>query len=1105
VDLPKLILADFSGGFTDQYLGAPQTKCERNTNLELTPDKKLASRPGSVLWDTTNYQLPSGNQRVGKLFSYDNDTNLLAQSARKVFTYSAGWTELTGPSGNPALAAGTTANHVNYGAWKKHLFLTSDSGGSVMKIYKDSGGTFRVRTAGLPEVAETANYVSATVLASAIALANSLRTHLKAHFVNTNFAIHAVTDTASNTAISLAACTNLPTLLALTAQMKVAYNQHERDSEKAVPAYHTFTNQIGGQKNPILYVPVQALANTNAPTTLLEACADLDELRKNFNAHDGDLDIHQAIGAEQVSVSPIGELSSGPSVSRNVATLYNLANALKASFNAHIFDAGPNMTGTITSASPTITLVADTTNVTVGDKLAPNSGFGPTVLEVVSKTLTTITMSGNATTSASGALFLFAHTDSAHFGQDANGSSSPYVSAADATTLDTCAVLLRELRFKYFQHLVADATYYLHVAVDTVNTLQDWPFFAADGATFGYMGDWNQGMNDDQIEYMQAAADELKTKFNLHVVSEVFHWPFGESAVNKLYNNVVAESVAFASYQYAFHYFYEYTVGTETFQDFGPVLIKEVANVPEVTAADVSIANIPAITNGATENYDTASIKVYVYRTKNSGVSFYKVGEVTNGTTTFTDTVRDDQLSGGLSLYTDSGIVDNDPPPVSRFIHLANNKAYYGYITEGTEVRSNRIRESILNDPDSAPEDFYVDLEEDVTGISSFSGRILGFTDKGVYRLDGGFDEKGRGGLTYEKIFTSDGCVSHGGIVQIPEGVVFPGNFGFYFTDGYQTFKINVDWVTTYKTLVASSAQAKKIRGTYDSANQRVYWSAQSALGSDNDVLYVLELKQGMKPDACFFSGENGSSFAPTDLLFYNKQLLRADTRGYVFKHDSTYTSDPKVDTAVAGSLWAKKTITYDFISAGLDFGDPLIRKWVPRFYFKAKNKGDLSLQINSINDDHRSTKACKPIRVRSYTGVIEGFRRMPAGGLRCSYKQLELTNAKVVITNSDTLGLATISASTVTIAGTWPTDPIDHVIAFETDSYVTEYPITARTATQLTVTGAPGNAVGKKWVIRGYPKDEKLEFHSLTFTYLPISNSQRAYQATVTDTGANA
>ena len=126
-----------------------------------------------------------------------------------------------------------------------------------------------------------------------------------------------------------------------------------------------------------------------------------------------------------------------------------------------------------------------------------------------------------------------------------------------------------------------------------------------------------------------------------------------------------------------------------------------------------------------------------------------------------------------------------------------------------------------------------------------------------------------------------------------------------------------------------------------------------------------------------------------------------------------------------------------------------------------------------------------------NYQGIIDEQRRFPAQCLRCQYKQLQLTNAKVAILNSELIGTCTVdgTANTATLDNTtdydWPTHSVDYVISFETDGYVKEYTVTARTDNVLTFDDTDGSAPtasGVEWVLRGKPKGEVM--HLLSYLY---------------------
>ena len=138
------------------------------------------------------------------------------------------------------------------------------------------------------------------------------------------------------------------------------------------------------------------------------------------------------------------------------------------------------------------------------------------------------------------------------------------------------------------------------------------------------------------------------------------------------------------SYIYAFVYFYEYKIGTVTFQDYGPVTQLLVDSVDAPDSNTITINAIPVVSNGANYNYDTTNMKVKIYRTQTGGGTFYYLDEVSNGTTSYVDSTADSVIANNSLLYTEGGVLDNDPPPLSKVMHVADGYGWYGHIKSGT-------------------------------------------------------------------------------------------------------------------------------------------------------------------------------------------------------------------------------------------------------------------------------------------------------------------------------------------------------------------------------------------------------------------------------------
>jgi hypothetical protein len=137
-------------------------------------------------------------------------------------------------------------------------------------------------------------------------------------------------------------------------------------------------------------------------------------------------------------------------------------------------------------------------------------------------------------------------------------------------------------------------------------------------------------------------------------------------------------------------------------------------------------------------------------------------------------------------------------------------------------------------------------------------------------------------------------------------------------------------------------------------------------------------------------------------------------------------------------------------------------------------------------------------------------MRRFPAGSMRCSFKQIEITQSYTNIYNSDTFGIANTNSTTkvASITANWPTDSVDYYITFNTDNYTKQYLITNISAGQLTYKdplSSQPTGTGVQWLIKGYPKGEVFNILSYVLYYAPLTDqSYRTYRTEQDSTGAN-
>lgn len=576
------------------------------------------------------------------------------------------------------------------------------------------------------------------------------------------------------------------------------------------------------------------------------------------------------------------------------------------------------------------------------------------------------------------------------------------------------------------------------------------------------------------------------------------------------------------SYVYAFIYTYVYQVGVQSFEEIGPTTLVEVPISGDPSVNPNLISAIPVLANTGGNNYDTTNIHVEIYRTINNGVTFYKVGFVSNGTTTFSDSVSDDTLQANAELYTNDGTLDYYPAPSSKFVHIVGNVGYYGYTKDTDGEHPYRVSQSVPGNPGFVPKITWVDVEDEVKGLKSVRNLPILLCNRHVYRLDGTFDAQGRGGMQAVKIHNSAGCLSNDSCVEAENFLFWAGIDGFYATDGYQVTKISDHLNQTYSAIKAASSNLLRIQGKYDETNRRIFWAVQRDASSlENDTLFVLHLRYGVNPKSTFTTW-SGKSFKPTAIEIFNSSLYRADNLGYVFKHDDAVLTDKKIDTGKDPVNWAKETIIWLYRSNQLNFGNTFFRKFVSRILLQAANAGNTTIQITAINDQGRKTRNLKIIRWRRNVvwgdpsfvwrnidciwdaeGLIEQWRRFPAGGLRLSYLQLEITNGLGIIAASDSDGLCTLNktAKTALLPGLWPDDSVDYYLSFANDNYVKKYQVASINNSKDTVTlidsanTLPADGT-YEWELFGYAKGEPLNLLGYNLHWEHVDQNQQTFQA---------
>lgn len=569
-----------------------------------------------------------------------------------------------------------------------------------------------------------------------------------------------------------------------------------------------------------------------------------------------------------------------------------------------------------------------------------------------------------------------------------------------------------------------------------------------------------------------------------------------------------------SNFIYAFHYYYTFTdyLGT-VYLEQGPHVQVEIDNVGAVNSDNITITAIPALTNTAYSNWIlTTATKIRVFRTQSNGTTLYHVTDINSGTTSYVDSMDDATLTTQATIYTDGGVLDWDPPMVgSKYLTEVND--FFWYATDTT------VTHSVQGAPGACPASYQQVVGQKIKGLASIIGFPILFCDQSVYRVDGTFDEFGNGGFELREISQTAGLVSNRAVVSIPGGLVFPGNGGFYFTDGYQVRQISNGVNNRYQLW-----NNPNMVGAYDPLKNLVTWAvtdSQNSSSFPNNFLVMLHLNFGLTDSSTFTTSSFTTNLFPTALAYtesqdvdvrFSSRLLFGTADAYFMYHDPLVYTDPNIDHEAFPAVWTRKAIIYRYESIGMNLGDEANRKYLVELTAEFYNDTDLAVNFISRRDDSGPWGTLSEIRSdgallwgiseaawndpndidhdwNSQT-VIEGKRHFPKGTLRSSRRQVGFTNSFTSIAKSDDQSVATVNATARTITlndvtKTFPDYCEDYYIAFDVDGYVATYKIKTRNSDIAVTVYDPYATLtsngSRKWQISGHRKNEVAKLLSYT------------------------
>lgn len=524
---------------------------------------------------------------------------------------------------------------------------------------------------------------------------------------------------------------------------------------------------------------------------------------------------------------------------------------------------------------------------------------------------------------------------------------------------------------------------------------------------------------------------------------------------------------------------------------------------PSTSGPNILFKNLPWFAVGSESGYDRTLWTLNIARAEQASGIYYVIQTYTYaqwnalGTKQFNDTWRDsDGWFGKPASFFQGTFASPGETPGGAFGGVVNDT---GYICS-----FKTLYQAWPGTVDLWPGSFGLAFEEMISGFAELDYPMV-FLDTKVYRVEGTIDSAGNGAMLKRLVTSTTGCRSNQGIVRVGRELYFPGNDGFYVTDGWGARKISAHLDRSYAYLTQDSTCARAIRGDYVPDQNRIYWSMRdpSSVSGDNEIVWVLDLNQGLDPGGAFTTwssaGQAGGWTATCFMGAPYRTVLRGDKGGFVWAHRDGVLS-AQVDDSV-GSTAAVRPVLPVVQTFAFAAGDQAKTKWADKVFVAMRHRGlgantTARHQVAKERDLSGVWKAGSvlanaglPLSVASEQ-ILRYKSFLARGSSRFNVMTLQIAKAWVALSRSDDFCTATVAGGTVmtpTVANGFATIPFltslvgaGCKVAFAGDGYVAEFGISAAVGSQITLSGAASNVVGTKWVIRGYPFGEDFYYENL-------------------------
>ena len=240
----------------------------------------------------------------------------------------------------------------------------------------------------------------------------------------------------------------------------------------------------------------------------------------------------------------------------------------------------------------------------------------------------------------------------------------------------------------------------------------------------------------------------------------------------------------------------------------------------------------------------------------------------------------------------------------AKYVEEFNNYLFYGNVTTNSIAHPSRIHWSNLKNPEVWTATDFIDIAQndgqEITGLKVLADRLVVFKSRSIYNVfftgdaDVPFVLPGGG-----KSNSAVGCVGPFSIQEVDNGIVFLSQDGFYFYDGFNSFKLS-DRITATLDTMSESKFGNAVSLVQKNKN-RYLCALTSSGGSENDKVFMWDYFNNA------WSVYDGLDPASMAIVYVdnNERPYWGDYSGFVYRSDIGTDDFPlNVSIAIDAFYW---------------------------------------------------------------------------------------------------------------------------------------------------------------------------------------------------------